>query len=111
MDIHNIDLVAATGLGVSILTAVPGFVAIQAQIRNRTPKNNFYEDNDGKSTPESEAAFSNTSSKIATVVCASIALATQLAVAILSLLGRDDRHLAALPDWLITGAWVSFNFY
>lgn len=106
MDLDNIVLISATGLGVAALTAIPGFFALQAQIRNRTPKDNFYEDEDGKATPESIAAFSNTRRKSITLVFSITAFATQLAVAVLALLGGSHNG-ASLQDWLIMGSWVN----
>lgn len=97
---------AAAGLAVVGLTGLPGLFAILSQIRNRTPKDNFYEDLDGKATPESIAAFSNKKPKTAILLLSILGVGLSVAVSVLATLNptRDDL---LLPNWLYTATWVS----
>lgn len=97
---------AAAGVAIAGLAGIPGLVSILAQIRSKTPKDNFYEDIDGKSTPESVAAFSNTRPKIAILVLSIIGFGLSLPVSILGVL-HPVRHGLNLPNWLLTATWVS----
>lgn len=97
---------AAVGLGIVGLASLPGLSAIRTQIRNRTPRDNFYEDVDGKSTPEAIAAFSQKREKIAILVLASLSFDTSIAVSILSTLNVSHDGLL-LVNWLSTATSVS----
>lgn len=107
MDDHTMRLLAIAGLGIAGLTSVPGIFAIQSQIRNRTPKNNFYEDEDGVCSPEAMAAFSNTKTKYANVFFAAVTFGCYLAVAVLLTLDGNSHGEHWLQTWLTVGAWVS----
>lgn len=96
----------AIGLALVTLFASPAVVSILAQIRSRTPKDNFYEDRDGKATPESVAAFSNRGPKAVIVFVSSLGAGASLATSVLSTI-HDTEHGPFLQNWLTTAAWVS----
>lgn len=104
-DIPLLPLTAA-GLGVVGLSALPAIFAILAQLRNRTPKDNFYQDVDGKSTPQIIAAFSTRLPKTLILSLSTIGLGTSIAVALLSTL-QHSQHGLFLENWLSTASWVS----
>lgn len=95
---------AGAGLAVVAVCSVPAVTGLVSQLRSPSAKDNFYEDKDGKSTPETIAAFSNRWPKTLVVLFAAAGSASSLAVAILSTSGRQDAFLA---DWLIFSALVS----
>lgn len=97
---------AAAGVAATGVAGIPSLLAILAQVRNRTPKDNFYEDIDGKSTPESSAAFSNTKPKLAILFLSAAGFGLSLAVSVLGFL-HPLRDGLILPNWLLTGIWVS----
>jgi hypothetical protein len=92
-----VSVVALTVVG---LATAPGVFAIAHQARHGTPKDNFYEDRDGKSTPEAVAAFSNKKAKAAITILSVGSFATSLAVSILAL---DWLYI---PNYLLTAAFV-----
>lgn len=96
-----------TGVGLALvaLGASPAIVAILAQLRNRTPRDNFYEDRDGKATPESIAAFSNRRPKIVILLLSSVGAGTSIAIAILSTIDRA-KYGFFLENWLTAAAWA-----
>lgn len=94
------------GLTVVGLFSLPGAVALLSQTRNRTPKDNFYSDVDGISTPEAVAAFSNKWPKTAILLFSLTSFGTSVAHSILSSL-HADRYDLFVPSWLITAALVS----
>lgn len=100
----------AAGLGVTCLSSLPGLFALLAQLRDRTPRDNFYEDVDGKSTPESMAAFSNKAPKICLLISSVIGFGLSIAATILSILDPLGDDLA-LENWLSNGCWVSWFTY
>ncbi|KAI5467371.1 P-loop containing nucleoside triphosphate hydrolase protein [Mariannaea sp. PMI_226] len=92
------------GLATVALSAFPALTAIFTQLRNRTPKDNFYEDEDGKATPESIASFSNRRSKMVILLLSSGGIGTSIAIAVLSTLDRTKDTLF-LENWLTAAAW------
>ncbi|KFA76189.1 hypothetical protein S40288_07267 [Stachybotrys chartarum IBT 40288] len=97
--------VSVAGLVVVGIAALPGLLAIVSQMRSRTPKDNFYEDIDGKSTPESVAAFSNWRIKTAILVLSLIGFGLSVAVSVLAILNPGlDGFL--LVNWLTTASWA-----
>lgn len=97
--------VSVAGLVVVGLAALPGLLAIVSQMRSRKPKDNFYEDVDGKSTPESIAAFSNWRIKTAILVLSLIGFGLSVTVSLLAILNPGlDGFL--LVNWLTTASWV-----
>jgi hypothetical protein len=96
----------SVGLAFVALCASPAIIAILTQLRDRTPKDNFYEDRDGKATPESIAAFSNRRPKTVILLLSSVGAGTSIAIAILSTIDRV-KYGSFLENWLIAAAWVS----
>ena len=101
---------SAVDLGITALSTVPGFLAFLAQWRDRKPKDNFYQDVDGKATPESNAAFSNKSQKLAILSLSITGLGLSIAISVLATLNHTaGEHL--LEDWFSTGALVSLSVF
>jgi hypothetical protein len=93
------------GAAIVGLSTLPAVFALLHQIRNRTPKDNFYQDVDGTSTPEAVASFSNKWPKIAILVSSLAAFGPSLALSSLSTLHSDQDDLL-IPNWLATAALV-----
>ncbi|KAM0262906.1 hypothetical protein ACHAQJ_001499 [Trichoderma viride] len=91
------------GLTIVGLSSLPAVFALLSQIRNRTPKDNFYQDIDGTSTPEAIAAFSNKWSKLAILLLSLIGFGASVALSVLSSI-RSDKNGLFVPNWLITAA-------
>jgi hypothetical protein len=106
MAVNNIDIaLTGTGLGLVALATAHALVAAINQLRKRTPKDNFYEDVDGKSTPESIAAFSNRLPKLFILALSVTGFGTSTAISVLSSLHASSGELF-LKNWLIAGAWA-----
>ncbi|PNY26446.1 ATP-dependent bile acid permease [Tolypocladium capitatum] len=97
---------SAAALGITGLASIPAVFAILSQIRNRTPKDNFYEDKDGKSTPEAIAAFSNKVPKTVIVLLSILGFASTAVVSVLTTLD-SARHDLFLESWLMTASWAA----
>ncbi|GAB0131908.1 hypothetical protein EsDP_00000361 [Epichloe bromicola] len=97
---------SAAGLGVTGLIALPALFAQLSQVRDRTPRDNFYQDVDGKSTPETMAAFSNTKPKVCLLVFSVTGFGLSVAVTVLSILHPLGDGLA-LENWLSNGCWAA----
>lgn len=97
---------SAAALGVACLATIPGALAIQTQIRDRTPKDNFYQDQDGVSTPEALAAFSNRTPKTTILLLSVLGFASLTAVSIQTAVDPSHRELL-LESWLATASSVS----
>lgn len=95
---------SAAGLGIVGAFSVPTVVTIARQIRKGAPKDNFYEDRDGKATPESIAAFSNRIPRAAILLFASLGLATSISISVLTTLDAQDGLF--LENWMVTASWV-----
>lgn len=91
---------------VALLTTPPSWT-LWNQIRKRAPKDNFYEDRDGKSTPEAVAAFSNTKHKATVLLFSVIGAGTSIAASVLTFIGTEVDQM--LGTWLITASWVSYG--
>lgn len=74
-------------------------------MRRRAPKDNFYEDRDGKSTPEAIASFSNKRHKGTILVFSLICFGTSTAVSALTSINHGRGE--SLEAWLVTASWVS----
>ncbi|KAL7939657.1 P-loop containing nucleoside triphosphate hydrolase protein [Trichoderma chlorosporum] len=85
------------------LLSLPAVFALLSQIRNRTPKDNFYQDVDGTSTPEAVASFSNKWPKVAILVLSLASFGPSLALSVLSSLHLSQDGLF-VSNWLITAA-------
>ncbi|OAA56408.1 ABC transporter, transmembrane domain, type 1 [Cordyceps fumosorosea ARSEF 2679] len=86
-------------------TCTAGF----AQLRRAKPQDNWYEDEDGKSTPESIARFSNKTPKLLCFCLAAIAFAASLAISMLATLHSGSRD-AITSAWLLTLGWAIILF-
>ncbi|KAF4592006.1 ABC transporter, transmembrane domain, type 1 [Ophiocordyceps camponoti-floridani] len=96
---------AVTALVLSGLATLPAVHALGGQIRRRSPKDHFYRDEDGSSTPETVAAFSNKASKTIILLLSALALASSVAAAALNTVGSSHSGLV-LESWLVTGSWA-----
>ncbi|KAF5609818.1 ATP-dependent bile acid permease [Fusarium pseudoanthophilum] len=102
---NNIDVIlTGTGLVVVALATTPALATAVTQLRKRAARDNFYEDADGKSTPESLAAFSNRLPKVFILALSAVGLGTSIAISVLHSLSQSDSLL--LKNWLIAGAWA-----
>ncbi|KAJ6781021.1 hypothetical protein PWT90_04923 [Aphanocladium album] len=96
------------GLGsASLVLAVQlkACVAPFAQLSRPKPQDNWYEDIDGKSTPESMARFSNKIPKQVCLLLAAAGFAASVAVSVLSILYIEARE-EAISFWLSTVTWA-----
>ncbi|UKZ75371.1 hypothetical protein TrVFT333_003054 [Trichoderma virens FT-333] len=100
---HLVLPLSIAGSAVVGLLSLPAVFALLTQIRNRTPKDNFYQDVDGTSTPEAVASFSNKWPKVAILLLSLTSFGPSLALSVLSSLhlNKDDLFV---PNWLITAA-------
>lgn len=98
---------SAAGLGLSALFSIPAIAAVLNQIRRGAPRDNFYEDRDGKSTPEAVAKFSNRTPKTVIRLFSSLGLATSTSISVLTTLD-STRYGLFLENWLVTASWVRF---
>ncbi|KID89813.1 ABC transporter, transmembrane domain, type 1 [Metarhizium guizhouense ARSEF 977] len=97
---------SAAVLGATGLITFPGVFASLAQARHRTPPDNFYQDVDGKATPESMAAFSNKKPKACILVFSVLGFGLSVTTTVLSILNPPGDGLN-LENWLTTGTWVA----
>ncbi|KAF5631972.1 ATP-dependent bile acid permease [Fusarium tjaetaba] len=105
MSVPKIDVIlTGTGLVVVALATTPALATAVTQLRKRAARDNFYEDADGKSTPESLAAFSNRLPKVFILALSAVGLGTSIAISVLHSLSQSDSLL--LRNWLIAGAWA-----
>ena len=100
---------SAAALAANGLITLPGLFATLAQRRDRSPPDNFYEDEDGKSSPETMAAFSNRKPKLAILTFSILGLCLSTAVTVLSLLQPLGDGLR-LENWLSNASYVSRLF-
>ncbi|KAK3382405.1 P-loop containing nucleoside triphosphate hydrolase protein [Lasiosphaeria ovina] len=102
------SLLAIVGTGcVAIgLCSLPTASDIVTRLGKREPKQDSYEDADGKATPESLAAFSAKPAKSFVVVSAVAGFTISLALALLAT-GPEGLYLI---NWLSTGAWAALVF-
>lgn len=96
----------ATGLGIILLVSIPAVFTFILQLTTRQPKQDTYQDKDGKATPESVAAYSAKLPKTFIVFFAALTCTTGIATAVLATLhiGQDGLFL---ENWLSAGASVS----
>lgn len=97
--------ISVTGLAIVALFTIPALVTIIRQIRKGAPKDNFYEDRDGKATPESIAAFSNKAPRAVILLFASLGLGTSISISVLTTL-HHERDGLFLENWMVTASWV-----
>ncbi|KAG5929613.1 hypothetical protein E4U42_005318 [Claviceps africana] len=96
----------AAALGVVTLSTLPALSAQLVQARHRAPRDNFYQDADGESTPDTMAAFSNKTPKLCLVVFTVVGFGLSLAVTTLSILHPLGDGLA-WENWLSNGCWAA----
>lgn len=99
-------IASATGLGVVGLMSTPAVVNLVLQLTTPEPRQDGYEDQDGKATPESFKAYSAKWPKSLIVLFSLITASTSLATAVLATL-HVDNHDLFLENWLSVGASVS----
>ncbi|KAG8408938.1 hypothetical protein J3458_019946 [Metarhizium acridum] len=97
---------SAAVLGATGLITLPGVFASLAQARDRTPPDNFYQDVDGKATPETMAAFSNKKPKACILVFSVLGFGLSVTTTVLSILNPLGDGLN-LENWLTTGTWAA----
>ncbi|POS69520.1 hypothetical protein DHEL01_v212086 [Diaporthe helianthi] len=108
---HDSMLVAvATGLAVIGLLSIPAVFTSASRFATRQPRqDDSYEDEDGKATPESVAAYSARLPKTLIVLFAALACSTGIATAGLATLPPGPDRLS-LQDWLSAGASILLLF-
>lgn len=97
--------VSAAVLGVASLCSISAVRTLALQLKHREPRSAWYEDADGKSTPEAVAAFSTSIPKMIVLFLATTGCALSIAVSVLETL-FVDRSLTFLVNWLTTTSWV-----
>lgn len=102
--------VAAAGLGLVALAASPAIEAITRQLRNRTPKDNFYTDVDGTSTPEAIAAFSTRLPKSIILALSTLGSGTSIAISIICTL-RNHSQDSLVENWLTAASWAFISLH
>lgn len=102
----SLTIASATGLGVVGLVSTPAVVNLVLQLMTPEPRQDSYEDQDGKATPESFKAYSAKWPKSLIVLFSLITASTSLATAVLATL-HVDNHDLFLENWLSVGASVS----
>lgn len=102
-------MAVATGLGITGLVSIPAAITLILQFTTHQPKQDTYEDEDGKATTESVAAYSAKLPKTLIVLFAALTCSTGIATAVIATLplGQDSLFL---ENWMSAGASVStFN--
>lgn len=99
----SMTIAVAACLAIVGLSSLPAISTFIVQLTTREPKQDTYEDEDGKATPESMTAYSAKVSKTFIVLFATLGCATAIATAILATLhiGKDGLFL---ENWLSAGA-------
>lgn len=106
---ENSTIVAvATGLGVIGLVSLPAISIFVLQLTTHEPKQNTYEDKDGKATPDSVKAYSAKVPKSLIVLFAALGFATAISTAVLATI-HVERDGLFLENWLGAGASVSYT--
>jgi hypothetical protein len=95
---------SAAGLGLVGLLSLPAVANTVIQLRARESKSEIYEDEDGKSTPESVKAYSAKLPKAFIIFFSVVGLGLSIAVAVVATLGETTGLF--LENWLAVGTWV-----
>lgn len=106
----SIAVAVATGLGIIGLVSIPAVLTSTLHFTaRRQPKQDTYEDEDGKATPDSVAAYSARLPKTLIVLFAALACSTGIATAVLATLppGQDGLFLQV---WLSAAASILLLF-
>lgn len=103
---ESMTIAVTTGLGIIGLISLPAVTTFISQIKTREPKQDIYEDEDGKATAESVRAYSARVAKYSILLFAALGCATAITTAVLATLhkGKDDLFL---ENWLSAAASVS----
>lgn len=99
---------SAVGFGGSsllLVSSAKASIAAFAQLSRPKPRDNWYEDDDGKCTPESMAQFSNKSPKRLCLVLAVAAFGASVAISVLGTLHAETVQ-GKISLWLLTASWV-----
>lgn len=102
----SLEIAVATGLAIVGLVSVPAVSSLVLQLTTREPKQDTYEDKDGKATPESVKAYSAKWPKTFILLFALLSSGTSIATSVLTSLETGNSGLF-LENWLSTGASVS----
>ncbi|KAH6657339.1 P-loop containing nucleoside triphosphate hydrolase protein [Truncatella angustata] len=94
---------SAVGLGLVGLLSIPAIVSSAAQLKNREPRTEVYEDEDGKSTPEAVKAYTAKIPKAFILLFSLTGLGLSIALAVLSTLGETNGIF--LENWFSVGTW------
>jgi hypothetical protein len=87
------------------LFTIPAVVSFGAQLAKPEPKEDDYEDPDGKSTPEAVASYSAKVPKTLIFLFAALGCSTSIAVAVVSLITKTETGIF-LEAWLTVATWV-----
>lgn len=104
----SLEIAVATGLAIVGLVSVPAVFSLALQLTTREPKQDTYEDKDGKATSESVKAYSAKWPKALILLFALVSSGTSIATSVLTSLQSGNNGLF-LENWLSTGASVSYG--
>ena len=109
MDVSEWHLpLASTVLALIVLLTCPAIASAAVQLRNGKPKDRFYEDADGHSTPEAISKFSSKASKMAMLLFSTVGSTTSLVrlVHFFTQVREKGAH-ESVSSVLLAVAWVS----
>lgn len=102
----SLEIAVATGLAIVGLVSLPAVASLALQLTTREPKQDTYEDKDGKATSESVKAYTAKWPKAFVVLFALVSSGASIATSVLTSLQSGNSGLF-LENWLSTGASVS----
>lgn len=105
---ESLRTAVATGLAIIGLVSAPAVSSFVLQLTVREPKQDTYEDEDGKATPESMQAYTAKWPKTFILLFAFLSSGASVATAVLTSLDTGNNGLF-LENWLSTGASVSYR--
>lgn len=108
MHLEFMTIAVAICVGLIGLASLPAVSTFILQLTTREPKQDTYEDEDGKATPESVKAYSAKVPKFFILLFAVLGCATAIATGVLTTLHIGNDGLL-LENWLSAGASVSYN--
>lgn len=97
-------LPTVSGLAIVGICALPSAAALVSQLRSREPRSAWYEDDDGKSTPEAVAAFSAKTPKALILLFSLAGCGLSAALSVVSTLYPTNGSLP-VNGWLSTATW------
>lgn len=107
---ESLTIAVAASLGLIGLVSLPAVSTFVLQLATHELKQDSYEDEDGKATPDSLRAYSTKLPKFLTLLFAALGFATAIATGVLTTLHLRDDGLF-LENWLGAGASVSYNMF